>query len=183
MSGETIKHFRKVKALFFPTWDRQNLWRISTTSNRTGHGYGDQERRVIEIMIPPSEPDERDTLLIHEACHAVSRGSHGKEWRTRMKRAAEKAEQLGRDRLAKLLRTEVVNYQEATEGLQQAYSTIEDWLTDKPDLTLPQMKSAVAKHYRLLVSEVYKRMPRFKKVFRQAKNVSSRLRKISTSIT
>jgi hypothetical protein len=79
---QITKHFRKVKALFFPRWDRQHLWRISTHSRRTGHGYCDQERRVIEIMILSNEPDKRDMLLIHEVCHAVTRGSHGKEWQT-----------------------------------------------------------------------------------------------------
>ena len=167
---QITKHLREVKALFFPRWDRQNLWRVNTRSRRTGHGYCDQERRVVEIMDPaPDEPDERDMLLIHEVCHAVTRGSHGNEWQSRMKRAAERAEELGRDRLAKLLCTEVMNSQEAPKGVKQMYSTIEDWLTEKPDLTLAQMKSAVAKHYGLRVSEVYKRMPRFKKVFQQAK--------------
>ena len=175
---QITKHFRKVKALFFPLWDRQHRWRINTCSKRTGHGYCDQQRRVIEIMIPPKKPDERDALLIHETCHAVARGSHGKEWQTRMMRADGRAEELGRERLAELLREEVANYvkvQQATKRWEKgAYVTIEDWLNDKPDLTLAQMKYAIAKEYGLLPSEVYKKLPRFKKIFREGKKMNLR---------
>ena len=38
-----------------------------------------------------------------------------------------------------------------------------------------QMKYAVAKHYGLLVSEVYKKMPRFKKIF-EVRNQQAALR-------
>src|SRR5207244_858046 len=98
------RHFQEIKTLFFSRWDRQNLWRISTRSRRKVHGHCDPERRVIEIVIHQSDPAERDKLLIHEICHAVADMSHGKKWQDRMEKAARRADELGRDRLAKLLR-------------------------------------------------------------------------------
>lgn len=92
------QRFQQLKEQFFPRWDRQNQWRISTRSKRRVHGHCDVDRRVIEIVIHHSDPDERDRLLIHEICHAVARGSHGKEWQGRMEKAAKQADELARTR-------------------------------------------------------------------------------------
>src|SRR5207253_1787653 len=110
--------------------------RISTRSRRQVHGRCDSKRRVIEIVIQHIDPNERDNLLIHEICHAVANGSHGKAWQDRMEKAAKRADELDRDRLAKRLRQEIVNYQDFAEGREQAYQTIQDWLNAEPDLTL-----------------------------------------------
>ena len=53
-----MKHdIREIKALFFPRWDRQNLWRISTRSRRravddSDLGYCDTDRQVIAMSNP-----------------------------------------------------------------------------------------------------------------------------------
>jgi len=162
-------HFLEIKQQFFPRWDRVNLWRVSTRSRRKVHGRCDPERRVIEIVVQYTDPDERDRLLIHEICHAVASGGHGKVWQSRMEKAAKRADELGRHQLAKLLRQEIVNYQEATEGLEHAYQNIEDWLALEPDLTLAQVKRSLADLHGLLVSEVCTKLKRTEKVFRAAK--------------
>src|ERR1700681_2068403 len=117
------RHFRDIKHLFFPRWDRQNVWRISTKSKRRVHGHCDVRRRVIEIVVQHADPDKRDGLLIHEICHAVANGNHGKEWQRRMEMAARQADDLGRIGLAKLLRQEIANYQEAEDATGEAYQT------------------------------------------------------------
>ncbi len=162
-------HFPEIKTLFFPRWDRHNLWRISTRSRRKVHGHCDPERRVIAIVIQHEDPDEQDKLLIHEICHAVVDGSHGKKWQDRMERAAKKADELGRDVLAKMLRQEIAEYQEATTSLEVAYNQIRDALSDYPDLTFPQIKRWLADQYGLLVSEVCTSFRRAKAVFQEAK--------------
>lgn len=86
-----------------------------------------------------------------------------------MEKAAKKADELGRDRLAKRLRQEIVNYQEFSEGRQEAYQTIQDWLTAEPDLTLAQVKRSLADMHGLLVSEVCTTLKRFEKVYWAAK--------------
>ena len=163
------KHFLDIKHLFFPLWNRHNLWRITTRSRRKVHGRCDPVRRIIEIVVQHADPDERDKLLIHEICHAVVDGSHGKKWQDRMERAAKRADELGRDVLAKMLRQEIVNYQEFAGGREQAYQTIQDWLNAEPDLTLAQVKRSLADLTGLLVSEISTKLRRFEKVFLEAK--------------
>ena len=163
------RYFLEIKHQFFPRWDRHNLWRISTRLRRTVHGYCDAERRVIEIVIQHADPDKSDCLLIHEICHAVAKGGHGKVWQRRLEKAARRADELGRDGLAKLLRQEIVNYQEFAEGREQAYQTIEDWMNDEPDLTLAQVKRSIACLHGLLVSEISTKLKRIEKVYWAAK--------------
>jgi len=162
-------HFQVVKRLFFPRWDRADLWRVSTRSKRKVHGRCDTERRVIEIVMQHTDPDEMDRLLIHEICHAVAAGGHRTVWQRRMEAAAKRADQLGRSRLAELLRQEIVNYQQAAEGIEEAYQTIQDWVAHEPDITLPQVKRSLADHYGLLLSEVGTKLRRTERVFRAAK--------------
>ena len=162
-------HFLEIKHLFFPRWDRDDRWRISTRSRRTVHGYCDAERRVVEIVIQHADPDKGDNLLIHEICHAVAKGGHGKVWQRRMEKAARRADELGRDVLAKLLRQEIVNYQEFAESREEAYQTVEDWMHHEPDLTLAQVKRSIANLHGLLVSEVGTKLRRFEKVYWAAK--------------
>jgi hypothetical protein len=170
------QHFLEIKSLFFPRWDRDNLWRISTKSRRNVHGHCDRERRVIAIVIQHSDPDERDSLLIHEICHAAANGSHGKVWQRRMEKAAKRADELGRNVLAKLLRKVIVNYQEFAEGREQAYQTIQDWLNAEPDLTLAQAKRSLADLTGLLVSEISTKLRRVEKVFSEAKREAQEAR-------
>lgn len=162
-------HFQDIKRLFFRRWDRQDLWRVSTRSRRTVHGRCDPERRLIEIAVQHTDPDERDKLIIHEICHAVAEMSHGKKWQDRMEKAAESADALGRHRLALLLREEIAAYQQAPTSLEVAYNQIRDALIDCPEATFPQIKRWLADQYGLLVSEVCKTFRRAEKVFQEAK--------------
>lgn len=127
------------------------------------------EQQVIEIVVQHADPDKRDGLLIHEICHAVTKGSHGKAWQRRMETAARRADDLGRDGLAQWLRQEITNYQEAAEGKEEAYQTVEEWVAHNPDLTLAQVKRSVADECGLLVSEVGTTFKRIEKVYRAAK--------------
>lgn len=161
--------FHEIKRLFFPRWDHEGQWRISTRSRRNVHGRCDPERRVIEIVLQYADQDEMDRLLIHEICHAVAAGGHGKVWQRRMEKAARRADEVGRAVLAKMLREEIVDYQQAGEGVEQAYQTIEDWVAHNPDLTLAQVKRSLADQYGLLASEVGTTFRRIEKVYSAAK--------------
>ena len=163
------RHFKELKRLFFPRWDRQNLWRISTKSKRKVHGFCDVDRRVIQIVVQHADQDEQDKLLIHEICHAVAAGGHGKVWQGRMEKAARRADELGRKRLAEMLRQEIVEYQESAVGVAEGYQTVQDWLTHNPELTLAQMKRSLANEYGLLASEVSTTFKRLETVFAAAK--------------
>jgi hypothetical protein len=86
-----------------------------------------------------------------------------------MEKAARRADELGRDVLAKLLRQEIVNYQEFAEGREEAYQTVEDWMNHEPDLTMAQVKRSIADLHGLLVSEVGTKLKRIEKVYLKAK--------------
>ena len=161
--------FMTIKRAFFPRWDRRNLWRVSTRSRRKVEGCCDPKRRVIEIVVQHGGPDQRDRLLIHEISHAVAGGGHGTKWQDRMERAARRADELGRNRLAKMLRDEIADYRESWKPVDEAYGIVQEWLTCNPGLTLPQVRRALADQYGLLVSEVAKTFQRFEKVFTEAK--------------
>ncbi len=164
------QHFQQIKQQFFPRWDRRNEWRISTRSRRKVHGHCDPERQIIEIVAKHYDPDERDRLLIHEICHAVASGGHGKAWQSRMEIAAKRADELGRHRLAELLREEIVDYRERSDDCRQmAYQEIQDAVNGNPEITLAQMKRWIADQYGLLVSEVSTQLKRLKAVFEEAK--------------
>ena len=142
--------FRDIKHLFFPRWDHDYRWRIGTKSRRRVLGHCDVKRQVIEIVVQHADPDKRDGLLIHEICHAVANRSHGRAWQCRMEMAARRADELGRDALAKLLRQEIADYQDAAEMTGEAYQTVQEWLAHQPDLTLAQAKRSLADLYGLL---------------------------------
>jgi uncharacterized membrane-anchored protein YjiN (DUF445 family) len=163
------RHFQEIKKVFFPRWDRQDLWRVSSRSRRKVHGHCDPDLKVIEIVIQHSDPDERDKLIVHEICHAVAEMSHGKKWQDRMEKAARKADELGRGRLASLLREEIIGYQQSGSELEHAYNQIRDALNENPDLTFRQIARWLADQYGLLVSEVATSFRRAKKVFQEAK--------------
>jgi hypothetical protein len=127
------------------------------------------ERQVIEIVVQHADRDKRDGLMIHEICHAVAKGNHGKTWQRRMERAARRADDLGRNGLALWLRQEIANYQEAEDVTEEAYRIVQEWLSHEPDLTLPQVKRSLADLYGLLVSEVGTTFKRIEKVYRAAK--------------
>lgn len=52
------QHFREIKHLYFPSWDRDDRWRTSTKSRRRVHGHCDRERQVIEIVAQHSDPQK-----------------------------------------------------------------------------------------------------------------------------
>lgn len=175
------KHFLEIKHQFFPRWDRDHRWRISTRSRRKVEGCCEPERRVIEIAVQYADQDKRDRLLIHEICHAVADGGHGNKWQDRMERAARRADDLGRDRLARLLREEIEEYQQGWKPVDEAYGIVQEWLTCNPDLTLAQVRQALADQYGLLVTEVGKTLRRFKKVFMEAKREAQEARALKAA--
>ena len=164
------RHFHEIKRLYFPRWDRKNEWKLRTTSERKCHGHCDRERKVIEIVARHSDPDDQDHLLIHEICHAVTKGFHGRGWQCRMEMAAERADELGRTRLSKLIREEVVRRREQGEGIRLTYELVKEWVQSVPDVTLPRLEKALAEENGVTVSELRQRLRRLEKVFREAKS-------------
>jgi hypothetical protein len=115
------ERFNEIKRQFFPSWDREGLWKYRSWSARGSRargycGYCDHETNTIEVL-PAKDPDEYDLALIHEMAHAVTRDAgHGAKWRKRMEKAAEQADTIRRRPLAKKLRQEVSDYEKAKKA-------------------------------------------------------------------
>jgi hypothetical protein len=163
------QHWRDILAAFFPRWKAASEWLCTTRTRRTGDGHCDPERRIIEIRVVFEDDDALDCLLIHESAHAVASLSHDKRWQRRIARAAARARNLGRTRLAELLDEEIVHYQEKRQPISVAYQEVQDAVFDNPDLTLAQIKRRLARTYGLLVREVGKSFPRLVKVYDKAR--------------
>lgn len=86
-----------------------------------------------------------------------------------MEKAARKADEVGRQGLAQLMREEIAGYQQSSIGLEHGYNQIRDALNEHPDLTFSQIKRWLADEYGLLVSEVTPSFKRARKVFQEAK--------------
>jgi acyl carrier protein phosphodiesterase len=87
-----------------------------------------------------------------------------------MEKAAVTAVELGRTRLASLLRGEVVRRREQGEGIRLIYELVKEWVQSVPDVTLPQLESALAEENGVTVPELHQRLRRLEKVFREAKS-------------
>jgi hypothetical protein len=95
----------QVRRDFFPRWYRGSAWQVRHgTPEVVCAGYHDHARPVITVADISPNADQRDRLLIHAICHAVTAGGcHGEPWRRRMCQAAERARALGREILAEML--------------------------------------------------------------------------------
>src|SRR5262249_46996395 len=133
--------FKRVARDYFPRWHAWPRWRITTHPRRSSQGFCDDVRKVIEIRVARDDADEFDAVMIHEICHAVTSGDHGKAWQHRMLQAADRAEKLGRPRLAKLLRDQIEKIR--TIGFRitasDTYQQIHDAVFDQPNAKFRQV--------------------------------------------
>lgn len=174
--------FDRIKRLFFPRWDREGLWRVTTNASRQVHGRCDPERKRIEIILLNTDPDKHDALIIHELCHAVTNGGHEKTWQARMEAAAKRADRIERPKLAKLLRGEIVAYQKAPRSIDIVYGDIEDAMHENPNLTFTQIKRWIARDHGLLPVEVCKYFKRAEAVYNKAKRQGKEFRAIDEAL-
>lgn len=110
--------FRAVRKDFFPRWDRERRWRARASGLAAGlfsttAGTCDRRTQLIRVAKEAADKgdDELNAILIHEICHAIIPGGHGRRFLDRMLKAAAKADALGKHRLAELLRDDVAIHQ------------------------------------------------------------------------
>ena len=100
---DLVSSWEAIRTIYFPRWDRKCKWRIrQVLPGAIGRGNGECSRMecLIRMSEVSSDPDELDSLIIHEICHAVSnKDDHGNEWQAKMRVAALRAQTLGRQRL------------------------------------------------------------------------------------
>jgi hypothetical protein len=163
-----------VRRDYFPRWDRTGAWRFRI-SNLPGscEGNCDWEKRTITVvyLYEDDDADERDMVLIHEICHAVAIHGHGPAWLRRMRRAADRAEELKRPLLAKMLREQADMYESAPKVSfrAQVYELMSDWTLQNPDLPYHALRKAVANDFACKPTELEHLCRRLRRVYEEAK--------------
>jgi hypothetical protein len=110
-----IETFAEIKRLYFPRWDRAGQWKVKFadgTSTRHNTGYCDSKARTIYLDVQVFEMVNEGirAFLIHEICHDTGGAWHRKPWAKRMKRASDRAIELGEPRVANLLLGDIYSY-------------------------------------------------------------------------
>ncbi len=112
---------QQIRTVFFPRWDAKREWCIVEAEGDDLQFYGgvhgrcEYKKKTITInwaVLARQSIDENRLLLIHEIAHAAVGGGHGKKWRSRMERAAQKAQSIGMHQLGTLVSNEVKIYRE-----------------------------------------------------------------------
>jgi hypothetical protein len=155
---------------FFLRWDRHRRWRLVQVADLDGaDGRCEVDVKKISILRGLSG-DHATVTVIHEIFHAVSGIHHGKNWQRRMELAARRANDLGMNAIAELLRQEIVGYREAPKvTATMVYNEISDLVWSYADITFLQAVDSVRRDYGLSRSKFLKRFRRGKAVFAEAK--------------
>jgi hypothetical protein len=167
--------FENVRKTFFPRWDRDGLWSVVVKPDLPGTGFCRPLTKTIQLVQVPRDENELHRLLIHEICHAVvpASGLHGKRWRRRYLKAAERARALGRSTLAKAIEKDVAAYSDPSRGITvgapYVYRCIEDFMMDNPNASYDAAIEAVARWCCMYPRELEQRYKRCKVTYGEAK--------------
>lgn len=163
--------WQDIRREVFPKWDQQGEWWMRLSSVGAEHGRCYPDKKLITIAWVLDGKDERDALMIHEICHAVTSGSHGEPWLRRMEKAAAHAQALDRRQLAELLETQITEYREAgPSSVNEVYSELSDAVFDAPHVSYSDFRKHFAYQYAMSIAEFDEYFPRAIKVYLQAKH-------------
>jgi len=168
--------FHEVKRTFYPRWDPNNEWTIQRRT-RLSEGYNvnamcNRKTKTIEISRRFIAQDDNDLpwLLVHEICHAVAKGNHGKIWQTRFLKVADRAELLGQQPLAGKIRADVDLLQNAPKPtVRRIRHSIEDALMDQPGASYEIVIEWVANNWGYTANGLLRKHPSLKKHFDKTK--------------
>ena len=146
--NELEREYQNIRKLFFPRWDREGLWKVSSNppEDRKGcfslAGYCDPDNKIIHVM---TDSEGYNLTLVHEICHAVTTQSHEKKWFQRMMKANVVADQLGNHQLATEIREDADMFA-AAPRLSADYieSRFCDAVFDAPSLDFESILRGVA---------------------------------------
>ena len=145
--NELEQEYQNIRKLFFPRWDREGLWKVSSNLPEDGKvssglGYCDPDNKIIHVM---TDSEGYSLTLAHEICHAVTTQSHEKKWFQRMMKANVVADQLGNDQLATEIREDADMFAAAPRlSAAEVESQFCDAVIDAPGLDFESILRGVA---------------------------------------
>lgn len=168
--------FREIRRKFFPRWDLSGKWKpkLGVPEQLTGcacHGYCESDSKTIYVneRIASEGGDELELLFVHEICHAVTPGGHGKTWMDRLRKAADRAKALGMSRLAGLLSQEIKGYLEPEKIMaEQVYDEIEKYVEHHPNGTYENAVEVVSSGLGLRVDDFERHFRRSRSMYEEA---------------
>jgi hypothetical protein len=160
--GET---YRYVKKNFFPSWDRENVYKVRVVYSLPSVGRFDSVKKQVLIKVVPENQIELLNLLIHEISHSMS-PCHGKRWKERIRKASQRADELGQKDLSLRLLMEIRNYSvkeiSPYDTAEVVYGRLRQAITDtKAEVSLLKLVASLARDYG---SPVRNFMKRFRKL-------------------
>jgi hypothetical protein len=170
--GRLEEVFAQVCKTFFPRWNRDARWRVSSCLDGGPNHRIARGSKTILLSVNPEDDAELHCLLIHEICHAITRTRHDKKWLHRMKQAVDKALAIGREDLAELILREVESYARAGTRLKMmsdlVYYSIEDCVFANPSLSCDEVLESVAFKWGFSPTELERNWRRCRQVYEDA---------------
>ena len=161
--NELEQEYQNIRKLFFPRWDREGLWRVSSNPPEDGKGcfslagYCDPDNKIIHVM---TDSEGYSLTLAHEICHAVTTQSHEKKWFQRMMKANVVADQLGSNQLATEIREDADMFAAAPRlSAAEVESRFCDAVIDAPGLDFENIVQGVAVEHGITSEELLQRWP------------------------
>ena len=156
------REFIKIKKLFFPRWDRENLWGVSGSlgtgsGNICPDGHCSIENRTLHVL---TGEEGHERMLVHLICHAVTENNHRIHWQERMKKAEIQSRQCSMNHLAIALNADLERYnssQDITAALveKKSYETALKLPESSPEIWLEVVSSC----YEMTGTELTRKFP------------------------
>ena len=165
--------FQFVRKTFFPRWDRNYQWRIYLDSDLPSLGRCNVQGKEMFLRGLQKDEDELHFLIIHEICHVAAKGAlgHNKNWYSRMEKAAEKAKDLGYEKLAEKIYADVALYRDSepeSRSCEPVYGRICDIVIDtKASLSFEEVLQSMASEMGLYPEDVLRDCKKIKKVYEE----------------
>lgn len=164
--------FATVRSVFFPRWDTEGAWSVREVRDLPAKGKCDRRRKTLLLRHVSEDDDVLHRLLIHEISHAVTDDYHSKRWLARYRKAAERAERMGRLHLASLILEEAELYAHSenyiTTDAKTVYALIRQFVKANPHIPFNIAIKMIALSMAQYPREFLQKWKRSREVFHHA---------------
>jgi hypothetical protein len=160
-----------VRKEFFPRWDREKKWKCFATDAGGSDGECLKGRKIIKLANFTSKT--LLLLLVHEICHSVTRGGHGKEWCARMATAAKRADAIRMKSLAAQIRKEVQDIMSSpATTAADVYDRMQEVVWGCKNISFRNAVEGIGREFGMSRSEFLSKFPRLRSIYDEAKSMN-----------